>query len=147
MIAPDKTHIQIETPQRKTTSLIYPLPICVWTDGSVRTNFGPGGTGVLFYATYARTQHHFPSPTVRFYPALPQKSQSSSCPWMVPPTSLHLPIHLPECLYKLPVLPLPPELCLKPPYLECCVNNLVLYCCLSNLAQLSLHWIPGQSDM
>ena len=29
-----------------------------------------------------------------------------SCPWMVSPTSLHLLIHLPGCLYKQPVLPL-----------------------------------------
>ena len=69
------------------------------------------------------------------------------CPWMVPPTSLHLPIHVPGCLYKPPDLPLPPEVCLKPPYLECCVDNLVLYCCLSDLAQLSFHWIPGHCNI
>ena len=53
-----------------------PADLFVWTDGSIPTNFGSGGAGVLFYATSARTQHHFPSPTVQFHPALAQRSQS-----------------------------------------------------------------------
>ena len=62
--------------------------------------------------TSVRTQHHFPSPTVQFHPASLQWSQPFSCPWIVTPTSLHLLIHLAGCFHKLPVLPLPPELCL-----------------------------------
>ena len=84
-----------------------PANICVWTDGSILTNFGPVGTGVIFYATFARTQDHFTSPRVQFHPALLQRSQSSimpldgasgitplahSCPWLslqtLPLTSL-----------------------------------------------------------
>ena len=103
--------------------------------------FGPGGAGVLFYATSARTQHYFPFPAVQFHLASPQKS----CP--VPPTSEHLPIHLPGCLYKLQFLHLPPELCVKPSCPKCCVDNLVLYRCLSDLAQLSFHWISGHCDI
>ena len=77
MIAPDTTHIQIERPQRRTTSDLPPADLCVWTAGSVATNFGPDGTGVLFYVTSTRTQHNFPSPAAQFHPALTQKSQTT----------------------------------------------------------------------
>ena len=94
VIAPDTTHIQTEQLQRRTTSLIYPpADLCVWTDGSVLTNFGPGGTGVLFYATSARFQHHFSS-------SFTAEIQSSIIPldgaYNITPL---LPIHDPGCLY------------------------------------------------
>ena len=50
-------------------SYLLPANLCFWTDGSIATNFGPSGAGVLFYATSARTQYHFPFPTVQFHPA------------------------------------------------------------------------------
>ena len=69
------------------------------------------------------------------------------CLWIVPATSLHLPIYVPGCLYKLPVLPLSLEVCLQPSCPKCCVNNLVQYRCLFDLAQLSPRWIPGHCDI
>ena len=76
------THIQTEQPQWRTSYLsdLPPTDLCVWSDGSVPTNFGLNGTGVLFYATFSRTQHHVPSPTVQFHSASLQKSQSSIMP-------------------------------------------------------------------
>ena len=74
---------------------LHPADPCVWTDISILRNFGPSGTGD--YATSARNQHHFPSLTVQFHPASPQRSQSfimpldgasnitplaHSCPWL-----------------------------------------------------------------
>ena len=114
VIAPDTTHIQTEQPQQRTTSLIYLLPIsvCVWTDGSVSTNFGPGGAGVLSYATSARTQHHFPFLTVQFHLPSSQRSQSFVMPLDGASNITPLAHSYPGCLYKLPVLPRPPELCL-----------------------------------
>ena len=92
-------------PERRTTSLIYPRPISVfWIDGSVPTKFVLGGAGVLFYSKSKRTRHYFPSPTVRFHPASPQRSQPYVMPLDGAFNITPLSIHVPGCLYKLPVL-------------------------------------------
>ena len=70
-------------------------------------NFGPDGARVLFYATSARTQHHFPSWQSNFIHLHYRDDSPPSCPWMVPPTSLHLPIHLSGCLLQTPSPPSP----------------------------------------
>ena len=97
-----------------------PADLCVWTDGSVPTTFGPVGAGLLFYATFARTQHHFPSPTVQFHPASQQKSQPSVMPLdgasnitplakLSPRLSLQIPSS-PSPSWTLPLTSLPPML-------------------------------------
>ena len=140
MIAPDTNHIQTERLQRRTTSLIYPVLISV------------SGLMVLYQQILdsveqeSYSMRHLQGLNITFLPRqsnfiqLHHRDHSPpSCPWMLFSTSLHSPIHLPGCLYKLPVLPLPPELCLKPLCPECCVDNLVLYRCPSDLAQMSFH--------
>ena len=80
VIASDMTHMQDQKAAAEDyLSDLSPVYLCAWTDGSVAKIFGPGGAGVLFYSS-ARTQHHFPSPTVQFHPASTQRSQPSVMP-------------------------------------------------------------------
>ena len=143
MIAPDTTHIQTKRPQRRTTYLIYPQPISV----SGLMVLSPKIAGVLFYATSARTQYHFPTQIDQFHPASPQRSQSFIMPLDGACNITPLAHSCSCCLYKLPVLLHPPKSCLLPPCPKCCMDNLVLYCCLYDMAQLSFHWIPGHCDI
>ena len=150
MIAPDTTYTQTERLQQKTIAYLFVLPpadFCVWTMDSSRRI-----SDLVAQELYS--MQHLQGLNTTF---LPQQSNfiqlyrrdhsPSSCLWMVPPTPFHLPIHIPGCLYNLPVLPRPTELCLQPPCPECCVDKVVLYRCLSDLAQLSFHWIPGHCNI
>ena len=148
MIAPDTTHIQTERLQRRSASLIYTLPI------SVSGLMVPSQQILDAVALESYSMRHLQGLNIPFPPRQSNFTQlhcrDHSPPlgsWMVPPTLLHLPIHVLGSLYKLPVLPHPPELCLLPPIPECFADNLVLYRCLSDMAQLSFHWIPGHRDV
>ena len=92
MIAPDTTHIQTERPQRRTTSLIYPLPISVFgLMVPFRQNLYP-------VAQESYSIRHVKGLNITFLPRrvnfiqLHRRDHSpTSCLWMVPPTSLHFP--------------------------------------------------------
>ena len=116
-----------------------PANLCVRTDGSVATNFGPGRARVFSMQHPRGLNITFLSRQSNFIQLQRRDHSPPSCPRIMPPTLLYLPIHVPGCLYQLPVLPRTPELCLKLPCPECCVENLVLYRFPSDLAQLSFH--------
>ena len=124
-----------------------PANLCVWTDGSVPTNLGPGGAGVLFYMTSARTLYSFPSPIVQFHPASPQRSQSSIMP-------LDGASNITPLAYSFPWLSLQTPSPLSPSWTLPLTALSLILCRQSGPLSLliwfgptSIHWIPGHCDM
>ena len=149
MIAPYTTHIQTEWPQRRTTSLIYPLSLSVsglmvrcdefwtwWHKSLILCNIYKDSTPLSFPDCLSSSS--FTAEITVLHHAFGWCLQHhSTCPFM------YLAVFFANSQSSLSLLNSASNL-LAP---KCCMGSLVLFCSLSDLAQLSFHRMPGHCDI